>query len=387
MTSQYKVGDRVVATRDGVEWEGVLVQKLYEAGERAFHPGTIFRIDPGKPGGPGKDHVSDDPRDWSGFILRKSYQPGDLVLVQTYAGVWATTLVEFHAGPPEYVSPWWEVDSHPTFPGHNVVQVSQIIDKYRFKPGDKVRLKSNPTCEFKLTTPMEYSGIDLAWKHTPGIYTDNGWDYEDSLELVPEKSQRVYQVGDRVRVAHEWYPDEPIDTQLIEDWDVTDHDFVIDPGAGEEGRANLIRVSEIIGFTDDLPPLESPKDDVYNPSHYKSHPSGLECYDITRFLDFTTGNAVRYLWRAGLKTLDKTVDLGKSLWYVNKIEVRSEFLSSLDVPHRSRQGLKDVLPKFSASANTAEDSLIITLVTSYLHPTSPLDRVKTKIQELIDAGN
>ena len=81
------------------------------------------------------------------------------------------------------------------------------------------------------------------------------------------------------------------------------------------------------------------------------------------------------------------MDLGKSLWYVNKIEVRSEFLSSLDVPHRSRQGLKDVLPKFSASANTAEDSLIITLVTSYLHPTSPLDRVKTKIQELIDAGN
>ena len=42
-------------------------------------------------------------------------------------------------------------------------------------------------------------------------------------------------------------------------------------------------------------------DRVNAPSHYTSHPSGVECIDITEHYDFCVGNAIKYLWRAGLK--------------------------------------------------------------------------------------
>ncbi len=56
--------------------------------------------------------------------------------------------------------------------------------------------------------------------------------------------------------------------------------------------------------------------DQINPQHYRKHPSGVECIHITRHLDFDLGNAVKYVWRSGLKEVDKTVeDLEKALWY------------------------------------------------------------------------
>ena len=41
-------------------------------------------------------------------------------------------------------------------------------------------------------------------------------------------------------------------------------------------------------------------DPVNHPSHYTSHPSGVECLAITRHLPFGIGNAVKYVWRADL---------------------------------------------------------------------------------------
>lgn len=72
--------------------------------------------------------------------------------------------------------------------------------------------------------------------------------------------------------------------------------------------------------------------DNVNPQHYKSHPSGIECIEITRHHDFCTGNAIKYLWRAGLKmdadksAKDKEIeDLQKAIWYINdKIEQLKE---------------------------------------------------------------
>ena len=43
------------------------------------------------------------------------------------------------------------------------------------------------------------------------------------------------------------------------------------------------------------------KDNVNHPKHYTSDPSGIECIDITRHRNFNIGNAIKYLWRAGLK--------------------------------------------------------------------------------------
>ena len=59
-------------------------------------------------------------------------------------------------------------------------------------------------------------------------------------------------------------------------------------------------------------------DPVNHPSHYTSDPSGVECITITRHRNFNVGNAIKYLWRAGLKDEEKTVeDLRKAIFYIN----------------------------------------------------------------------
>lgn len=58
-------------------------------------------------------------------------------------------------------------------------------------------------------------------------------------------------------------------------------------------------------------------DNVNHPKHYTGHPSGIECIEITRHHDFAIGNAIKYLWRAGLKDSDNEIqDLEKAVWYI-----------------------------------------------------------------------
>ena len=59
-------------------------------------------------------------------------------------------------------------------------------------------------------------------------------------------------------------------------------------------------------------------DAVNHPPHYTSHPSGVECIDITEWYSFNVGNAIKYLWRAGLKSPDPLQDLRKAQWYVTR---------------------------------------------------------------------
>lgn len=58
-------------------------------------------------------------------------------------------------------------------------------------------------------------------------------------------------------------------------------------------------------------------DAVNHPKHYTSHPSGIECIQITEHMGFNLGNAVKYIWRADLKA-DAIEDLQKALWYINR---------------------------------------------------------------------
>lgn len=59
-------------------------------------------------------------------------------------------------------------------------------------------------------------------------------------------------------------------------------------------------------------------DAVNHPSHYTSDPSGVECIQITRHRNFNIGNAIKYLWRNGLKDSDAQIqDLEKAIWYIN----------------------------------------------------------------------
>ncbi len=55
------------------------------------------------------------------------------------------------------------------------------------------------------------------------------------------------------------------------------------------------------------------KTDSINPTHYKSHPSGVECIQITRHMTFNLGNAIKYIWRHEQK--NGLEDLKKARWY------------------------------------------------------------------------
>lgn len=57
--------------------------------------------------------------------------------------------------------------------------------------------------------------------------------------------------------------------------------------------------------------------DAINPPHYQDHPSGVECIQITEHLNFCLGNAMKYIWRSGLKG-DAVEDLRKAAWYLER---------------------------------------------------------------------
>ena len=66
-------------------------------------------------------------------------------------------------------------------------------------------------------------------------------------------------------------------------------------------------------------------DPVNHPPHYTNHPSGVECITITEHFNFCVGNAVKYLWRTGLKG-DAVEDLKKAAWYIDREIQRLENL-------------------------------------------------------------
>ena len=57
-------------------------------------------------------------------------------------------------------------------------------------------------------------------------------------------------------------------------------------------------------------------DNVNHPKHYTQHPSGVECIQITEYMNFCLGNAIKYIWRADLK--GGTEDLQKAVWYIER---------------------------------------------------------------------
>jgi len=80
-----------------------------------------------------------------------------------------------------------------------------------------------------------------------------------------------------------------------------------------------------VQYSDDTVLQTKPKhDQVNHPKHYTSHPSGVECIEITRHMGYNLGNAVKYIWRCDLKR-DAIEDLRKAIWYLqDELAVREE---------------------------------------------------------------
>lgn len=88
-------------------------------------------------------------------------------------------------------------------------------------------------------------------------------------------------------------------------------------------------------------------DNVNHPPHYKSHPSGVECIQITEHLNFCLGNAVKYIWRAGLKK-DAVEDLKKAVWYINREIQRLE--------NGQEERVRESKPRECSESNTTFES-------------------------------
>jgi hypothetical protein len=65
-------------------------------------------------------------------------------------------------------------------------------------------------------------------------------------------------------------------------------------------------------------------DPINHPEHYTSSPARcpgcghpIECIDVAEHFSFVLGNALKYIWRAGLKG-DAVEDLRKARWYIDR---------------------------------------------------------------------
>lgn len=65
-------------------------------------------------------------------------------------------------------------------------------------------------------------------------------------------------------------------------------------------------------------PVTKGGDSIIHPPHYNDHPSGVECWDIVRWMGFNLGNAMKYIWRDGLKDTQVPLeDLKKARNYID----------------------------------------------------------------------
>lgn len=70
---------------------------------------------------------------------------------------------------------------------------------------------------------------------------------------------------------------------------------------------------------DDTPSWKEPSESVHHPKHYGGADNPYEAIKVIEAwgLDFSLGNAVKYISRAGKKTSSPLEDLEKAAWYIN----------------------------------------------------------------------
>lgn len=105
------------------------------------------------------------------------------------------------------------------------------------------------------------------------------------------------------------------DSRYFEEYDKTIKELITVPDVTfEKSKVKTISLEEA---------SKSISKTIEHPSHYTSHPSGIECIEIAKYYDFCIGSAIKYLWRAGLKseegksTKEKEIeDLKKAITFI-----------------------------------------------------------------------
>ncbi len=81
-------------------------------------------------------------------------------------------------------------------------------------------------------------------------------------------------------------------------------------------------------------------DQKINPKHY-TLPNGMQVYDVTQHFDFTVGNCIKYLMRAGNKEGESSLDdLKKCQWYLSQL-IEKEELKHEDRPENEVGNIVD----------------------------------------------
>lgn len=70
-------------------------------------------------------------------------------------------------------------------------------------------------------------------------------------------------------------------------------------------------------------------DIINRPPHYNQHPEGIECIQVTEWMPFNLGNAVKYLWRAGYKGATDE-DLSKAIWFIERERKRRRMMAEME---------------------------------------------------------
>lgn len=139
----------------------------------------------------------------------------------------------------------------------------------------------------------------------------------------------MYKKGDRVKIVGGIWADinGPLigrNAEVLFDQSVGNDYVTIDvDGVGWALKTKDLQLIKFIDLTCDKP-VQSVQDDVNQPKHYTSHPSGTECIEVVEHMNFCLGNAIKYIWRAGLKTDDPLKDLRKAKWYIEREIARIE---------------------------------------------------------------
>lgn len=116
----------------------------------------------------------------------------------------------------------------------------------------------------------------------------------------------------------------------------------------------------------DLPEKDNTSNDVVNhPSHYTSHPSGIEAIEITGKLPFALGNAVKYLMRSRYKK-KRVEDLKKARWY---LEYHSKNWAKVFETYELHLILKQFQRTVMAKSykDCAEDRILVRLFNIWTH--------------------
>lgn len=120
---------------------------------------------------------------------------------------------------------------------------------------------------------------------------------------------------------------------------------------------NTAPVSGDASVAADPPSAATPHDPVNSPSHYTAHPNGVECIVLTEAMGFCDGNAVKYLWRAGLKG-DRLEDLRKARWYAIRAQSTNSRTCDPGLVDMDKSWVQEIITVFPARIASAMWHLI-----------------------------